>query len=176
MKLLKTRFKDLLIYEKVVLKDNRGYFKELFRQNHFKEKFPFDYMSFSKKNVLRGLHLQLKNPQSKLITVLMGKIFDVSLDCRKNSKTFGKFFTTILSEKDNRSILIPKGFAHGYCSLTENVILHYKCSEYRHKETETGILWNDKDLKIKWPIKRPVISKKDKQNLSFQEFNRVNIL
>ena len=90
MRLLKTRFKNLLIYEKEVFKDNRGCFKELFRQNHFKEKFLFDYMSFSKKNVLRGLHLQLQNPQSKLITVLMGKIFDVSLDCRKNSKTFGK--------------------------------------------------------------------------------------
>lgn len=176
MRLLKTRFKNLLIYEKEVFKDNRGYFKELFRQNHFKEKFLFDYMSFSDKNVLRGLHLQLQNPQSKLITVLKGKIFDVSLDCRKNSVTFGKFFTTILSEKDNRSILIPKGFAHGYCSLTENVILHYKCSEYRHKESETGIFWNDKDLKIKWPIKTPIISKKDKQNLSFQEFNKINIL
>jgi dTDP-4-dehydrorhamnose 3,5-epimerase len=176
MKLLNSKFKDLLIYEKKTSKDNRGYFKELFRQNHFKQKFTFDYMSFSNKNVLRGLHLQLQNPQSKLITVLMGKIFDVSLDCRKNSKTFGKFFTTILSEKKNRSILVPKGFAHGFCSLTENVILHYKCSEYRHKETEIGILWNDKDLKIKWPIKKPVISEKDKKNFSFQEFNRINIL
>ena len=176
MKLLKTKFKDLLIYEKKNYKDSRGYFKELFRQNHFKEKFPFDYMSFSKKNVLRGLHLQLQNTQSKLITVLMGKIFDVSLDCRKNSKTFGKFFTTILSEKNNKSILIPNGFAHGFCTLTENVIMHYKCSEYRHSESEIGILWNDKDLKIKWPTKKPIISKKDKQNLSFQEFNKINML
>ena len=176
MKLLKTRFKDLLIYEKKIHKDSRGYLKELFRQNHFKEKFSFDFMSFSKKNVLRGLHLQLQNPQSKLITVLMGKIFDVCLDCRQNSKTYGKFFTTILSEKDNKSILIPKGFAHGFCSLEENVIVHYKCSEYRHKESEIGILWNDKNLNIKWPVKSPTISKKDKQNLSFQEFNKINIL
>jgi dTDP-4-dehydrorhamnose 3,5-epimerase len=176
MKLLKTRFKDLLIYEKKTSKDNRGYFKELFRQNYFKEKFRFDYMSFSKKNVLRGLHLQLQNPQSKLITVLMGKIFDVSLDCRKNSKTFGRFFTTILSEKNNKSILIPKGFAHGFCSLTKNVILHYKCSEYRHERSEIGILWDDKDLKIRWPIKNPIISKKDKKNLTFRKFIKINKL
>lgn len=173
MKLLRTKFQDLLIYKKKTYRDKRGFFKELYRQNHFKEKFLFDCMSFSNKNVLRGLHLQLQNPQSKLITVLMGKIFDVSLDCRKGSKTFGQFFTTILSDKNNKSIFIPKGFAHGICSLTNNVILHYKCSEYRNKETEIGLIWNDKDLKIKWPIANPIISKKDKQNFSFAEFKKI---
>ena len=173
MELNKTKFKNLLIYKKKTSYDNRGYFKELFIQAHFKEKFLFDYMSFSKKNILRGLHLQLKNPQSKLVTVLFGKIFDVCLDCRKDSKTFGKFFTTILSDKNNKSILIPKGFAHGFCSLTNNVILHYKCSEYRNKKTEIGLIWNDKDLKIKWPVSKPIISKKDKQNFSFIEFKKL---
>jgi len=173
MELNKTKFKNLLIYKKKTSYDNRGYFKELFIQAHFKEKFLFDYMSFSKKNILRGLHLQLKNPQSKLVTVLFGKIFDVCLDCRKDSKTFGKFFTTILSDKNNKSILIPKGFAHGFCSLTNNVILHYKCSEYRNKKTEIGLIWNDKDLKIKWPVSNPIISKKDKQNFSFMEFKKI---
>jgi len=176
MKLTKTKFKDLLIYKKKTFIDNRGYFRELFIQNHFKEKFLFDYVSFSKKNVIRGLHLQLKKPQSKLITVLRGKIFDVALDCRKNSKTFGKFFTINLSDRINSSILIPKGFAHGFCTLTKNVILHYKCSEYRNKETEIGILWNDKDLKIKWPLKKPTISKKDKKNISFKEFCRKSFM
>ena len=173
MEILKTKFKDLLIYKDKTFRDKRGYFKELFKQIYSKEKFIFDVMSFSKKNVLRGLHLQLKNPQSKLVTVLSGKIFDVSLDCRKGSKTFGQFFTTILSDKNNKSIFIPKGFAHGICSLTNNVILHYKCSEYRNKETEIGLIWNDKDLKIKWPIVNPVISKKDKQNFSFAEFKKL---
>jgi len=173
MKFYKTRFKDLLIYAKKTSHDNRGYFKELFKQIHFKEKFLFDYMSYSKKNTLRGLHLQLKNPQSKLVTVLFGKIFDVCLDCRKESKTFGKFYATILSDRINKSILIPKGFAHGFCSLTNDVILHYKCTEYRHKKTETGIIWNDKDLKIKWPVQKPIISKKDKQNFSFMEFKKL---
>jgi dTDP-4-dehydrorhamnose 3,5-epimerase len=173
MKIFKTKFKDLLIYKEKTFRDNRGYFKELFKQIYSKEKFIFDVMSFSKKNVLRGLHLQLETPQSKLVTVLSGKIFDVSLDCRKGSKTFGKFYTTILSDKNNKSILIPKGFAHGFCSLTNNVILLYKCSEYRNKKKEVGIIWNDKDLKIKWPVLKPIISKKDKQNFSFMEFKKL---
>ena len=127
-------------------------------------------MSFSKKNVLRGLHLQLKNSQAKLITVLSGKIYDVSVDCRKNSKTFGKYFSMYLSEKDNKSLLIPEGFAHGFCTLTDDVILHYKCSKYRHVNSETGILWNDKDLKIRWPIKKPIVSKKDSQNITLKDY------
>ena len=114
MKVTKTKFKDLLIYSKETYKDKRGYFRELFVNKDFKKRFPFDVMSFSKKDVIRGLHLQLKKPQGKLITVLNGKIFDVALDCRKTSKTFGKYFSIILSEKDNISLFIPEGFAHGF--------------------------------------------------------------
>jgi len=170
MKILKTKFKDLLIYQKDTYKDTRGYFRELYLQNHFKTNFPFDVMSYSKKNVLRGLHLQAKKPQAKLITVMSGEIYDVSVDCRLNSKTFGKHFSIKLSSKENTSLLIPEGFAHGFYTLSGNVVLHYKCSNYRHKNSETGILWNDKKLKIRWPAKRPIISIKDKQNLSFEEF------
>ena len=170
MKIIKTKFKELVIYEKDTFKDKRGYFRELFIQKHFKEKFPFDVMSYSKKNVLRGLHLQLNNPQAKLITVLKGKIFDVCLDCRKKSKTFGKYFSIVLSDKENKSLLIPKGFAHGFCTLSNDVVLHYKCSTYRNKNSECGILWNDKKIKINWPIKKPVISEKDKKNILFDEF------
>ena len=173
MKIIKTKFKDLLIYDKKTFKDKRGYFRELYLQKHFKTRFPFDVMSFSKKNVLRGLHLQLKNSQAKLITVLNGKIYDVCVDCRKNSKTFGKYFSIYLSEKDNKSLLIPAGFAHGFYTLTDDVILHYKCSKYRHANSETGILWNDKDLSIKWPNKKLIISEKDKKNLSFKEFKHL---
>ena len=170
MKILKTKFKDLLIYQKDTYKDTRGYFRELYLQNHFKTNFPFDVMSYSKKNVLRGLHLQTKKPQAKLITVLSGEIYDVCVDCRTNSKTFGKHFSIKLSSKENKSLLIPEGFAHGFYTLSGNVVLHYKCSNYRHKNSETGILWNDKKLKIRWPAKKPIISIKDKQNLSFEEF------
>ena len=170
MKILKTKLKDLLIYQKDTYKDTRGYFRELYLQNHFKTNFPFDVMSYSKKNVLRGLHLQTKKPQAKLITVLSGEIYDVCVDCRTNSKTFGKHFSIKLSSKENKSLLIPEGFAHGFYTLSGNVVLHYKCSNYRHKNSETGILWNDKKLKIRWPAKKPIISIKDKQNLSFEEF------
>ena len=173
MRIIKTNFKGLLIYDKKSFKDNRGYFRELYIQKHFKMTFPFDVMSYSKKNVLRGLHLQLSNPQAKLITVLSGKVFDVCVDCRKNSKTFGKYFSIFLSEKENKSLLIPAGFAHGFYTLTDNTILHYKCSKYRHAKSEIGIIWNDKDLKIKWPIKKLIISKKDKNNLNFRDFKKL---
>ena len=170
MKIIKTKFKGLLIIKRPTYVDSRGFLRELFEQKKFKKKFVFDYFSLSKKNVIRGLHLQYKDPQTKIITVISGKIFDVVLDCRKNSKTFGKYFTLKISSKDNFSLYIPEGFAHGFCSLADNTILHYKNSDYRNKNYDMGILWNDKDLDIKWPIKKPLISSKDKKNLSFNEF------
>lgn len=170
MKIIKTKFKNLKIYKKDTYRDNRGFFRELFLNNKLNKKFPFDVMSYSKKNVLRGLHLQTKNPQGKFVTVLRGKIFDVAVDCRKNSKTFGKHFSIILSEKDNHSLYIPEGFAHGFCSLSKYTLMHYKCTNYRDKKSEVGILWNDDELKIKWPIKNPILSIKDKKNLSFKDF------
>lgn len=170
MKIIKTKFKDLLIIKRPTHNDNRGFLKELFEQNKIKNKFVFDYFSSSKKNVIRGLHLQLKKPQAKLISVMTGKIFDVVLDCRKGSSTFGKHFTIKISAKDNISLYIPEGFAHGFCSLENNTILYYKNSNYRNKKYEAGILWNDKDLKIKWPIKKPTISLRDKKNSSFSKF------
>lgn len=171
MKIIKTKFKNLLVYKKDTFIDNRGYFRELYLQKHFKNRFPFDVMSYSKKNVLRGLHLQVKNSQAKLITVLKGKIYDVCVDCRKRSKTFGKYFAIYLSESDNTSVLIPEGFAHGFCALTNDVILHYKCSNYRDKNSEVGILWDDNDLNISWPkSNKYIISKKDKKNYTFKEF------
>ncbi len=173
MKIIKTKFKDLIIYKKETYKDRRGYFRELFLNKNIKKKFPFDVMSFSKKNVLRGLHLQLNKPQGKLVTVLRGKIFDVALDCRKNSKTFGKYFSIILSEKNNISLYIPEGFAHGFCSLSEKTIMHYKCTNYRDKKSETGIIWNDDEININWPVKKPVLSAKDKKNISFKIFKEI---
>ena len=170
MKIIKTKFKDLLIIKRPTHNDNRGFLKELFEQNKIKNKFVFDYFSSSKKNVIRGLHLQLKKPQAKLISVMTGKIFDVVLDCRKGSTTFGKYFSINISANDNVSLYIPEGFAHGYCSLANDTVLYYKNSNYRNKKYESGILWNDKDLKIKWPIKKPIISSKDKKNLNFGKF------
>ena len=170
MKIIKTNFKDLFLYKRDTYKDNRGYFRELFTENFLKIKFPFDMMSFSKKNVIRGLHLQHIKPQGKLLTVLSGKLFDVALDCRRKSKTYGKHFSIILSAKDNTSLYVPAGFAHGFCSLEDNTILHYKCTKYRHSKSEIGIMWNDPELKIHWPKKKFIISDKDKKNLSFSDY------
>ena len=173
MEIIKTKFKGLIVYKKKFFRDKRGYTSELFKNNLIKKKFPFDIISLSKKNVIRGLHLQIKKPQGKFITVLKGKIFDVVVDCRKNSKTFGKYFSIILSENENKSLFIPKGFAHGYCSLTDDSLLHYKMTDYRNKKLEKGIIWNDKDLKIKWPIIKPIISIKDQKNLTFKEYIKI---
>jgi len=166
----KTKFKGLLVVQNLSLTDKRGYFKELLLEKKLKKKFPFYVMSFSKKNVIRGLHLQSKFQQGKFVTVIKGKIFDVAVDLRKNSKTFGKYFSTILSEKNCKSIYIPPGFAHGFCSLDKENYVVYNCTNYRNKQSELGILYNDKKLNIKWPVKKPILSKKDKKNLSLNQY------
>ena len=141
----KTHFKDLIIFENISFKDSRGYFKELLKERDLKKKFLFSVMSFSKKNVIRGLHLQTKESQGKFISVLKGKIFDVAVDLRKNSKTFGKHFKSILSEKNNKSIYIPPGFAHGFCTLSkENYIAYIKRGEIK----EIDLQMISKDLLI----------------------------
>ena len=170
MKIIKTKIKDLLIIKKETYKDNRGYLKELFKEKTLSKKFLFEILSSSKKNVVRGLHLQKKNSQGKFVSVLSGKAFDVAVDLRKNSKTFGQHVSIILSAKQNISFYIPEGFAHGFCSLENNTFVHYICTNYRDAKSELGIIWNDPNLDIKWPVKKPIISKKDKQNISFKEY------
>ena len=168
----KTKFKDLVLIDNVSFKDNRGYFRELLKEKDLNRKFPFLVMSFSKKNVIRGLHLQTKNSQGKFISVIKGKIFDVVVDLRKKSKTYGKSFSVILSEKNAKSIFIPPGFAHGFCTLSKENYIVYSCTKYRDAKHETGIRFDDKNFRIKWPIKKPIISKKDRNNLSFNQFKR----
>ena len=170
--ILKTKFKDLVLFQNNSFKDKRGYFKEILLEKNLKKKFPFTVMSFSKKNVIRGLHVQFKKPQGKFVTVLKGKIFDVALDLRKNSKTFGKVFKCILSENNGKSIFIPPGFAHGFCSLDKENYVIYSCTRYRDSVSEVAIKYNDKKLKINWPIKKPIISKKDKNATSFEDFKK----
>ena len=166
----KTKFKGLIVIKNKIFKDKRGYFKELFREKEINKKFPFIVMSQSKKNVIRGLHIQTSAKQGKFISVIKGKIFDVALDLRKGSKTFGKYFSIILSEKNCKSIYIPPGFAHGFCSLDKENYVVYNCTNYRNKISELGIMYNDKELNIKWPVKKPILSKKDKKNLSLNQY------
>jgi len=167
---MKIKIKGIAIYKSKIYKDSRGYFAEIYKKKLLKKNLIFHCLSSSKKNVLRGLHLQTKNSQAKFITVVSGKIFDVAVDLRRNSKTFGKLFKITLPYKSYNSIYIPEGFAHGFCGLSKNNIIYYCCTNYRDKKHEVGILWNDKDLKIKWPIKDPILSKKDKNNITFKEY------
>ena len=164
--------KELIIVHNQSYKDKRGYFKEILLEKNIKKKFPFLVMSYSKKNVLRGLHLQMKKSQGKYISVLKGKIFDVAVDLRKDSSTYGKVFSIILSEENSKSLFIPPGFAHGFCSLAKENYVIYSCTNYRDAKSEIAINYKDKDLKIKWPIKKPIVSKKDQQAISIKEFVR----
>jgi len=171
MKLNKTKFKDLIIFKSKNFKDSRGLLREITLEKYLKKKLIFTLVSKSKKNVLRGLHLQTKKIQGKYVSVLKGKILDVVVDCRKKSKTFGKHYKIILSDKNATSIYIPPGFAHGFLALDKENIVLYSCTNYRNKDSETSLSWNDKDLKIKWPIKNPILSKKDSKNNPFKKFN-----
>jgi dTDP-4-dehydrorhamnose 3,5-epimerase len=170
MKIISTRFKGLKIIQSNIYKDKRGFFKEDFKQSNFNKKFVFGCTSRSKKYVLRGLHIQTKNSQGKHISVLKGSIYDVVVDLRKKSKTFGKYYSIILSDKNGKSISIPEGFAHGFIGLDKENIVYYFNTKYRSAKHEVGLIWNDKDLKIKWPVKKPHLSIKDKNNLTFKEF------
>jgi len=175
MKILKTNFKGLEIFDSKNIYDYRGYFRELFLKKKTRNNLIFTIVSKSKKNVLRGLHMQSKKQQGKYVSVVKGKILDVCVDCRKKSKTFGKNYRIILSEKNARSIYIPPGFIHGFLGLEKENIVVYGCTNYRDKNSEIGVLWNDADLKIKWPIKKPIISVKDKNNISFKEFQKLKL-
>ena len=170
MKLIKTKIKDLLIIKTNIYKDHRGFFKEVEKFEILKKKFIFDCLSFSKKNTLRGLHLQTKKPQAKIITVAQGKILDVVVDLRRKSKTYGKHFSLKISHDSNYSLFIPEGFAHGFMCLSKTCLVYYKCTNYRDKKSEITLKWDDKDLKIKWPIKKPILSKKDQLGIMLSDY------
>lgn len=170
MKVIRTKFNGLILIKSKKFRDKRGYLTEILKENIIKKKFIFHILSKSKKNILRGLHLQIKDSQGKLVSIIKGKIFDVAVDLRKNSKTFLKAYKIILSEQNSTSIYIPPGFAHGFISLEKENIVLYSLTKYRNKKSEKTIKWNDKDLKIKWPNKKIIISKKDSKNISIKKF------
>ena len=175
MIILNTKFNGLKIIKDKSHYDKRGYFREILKKNKLKKKnFIFWCISKSKKNVLRGLHFQRKFAQDKQVSVIKGRIFDLVVDLRKNSKTYGKKFSIILSDKNSTSLFIPAGFAHGFCGLDNDNIVLYGCTNYRSKKDEVGILWNDSALKIKWPIRNPIVSNNDKKNMTFNSFARKN--
>ena len=171
MKIINTNFKGLKIIKQKNNKDSRGNLRETHNGKivDFTD-FVFEYCTTSKKNVLRGFHFQSKFKQAKYVSVLKGKILDCVVDLRKKSKTFGKSFKIILSDRNCLSLYIPEGFAHAYYSYENFNIIYYKLSNYYKPKYENGIIWNDKDLKVKWPFKKPKISPKDKKLPTFEKF------
>ena len=158
------------IFKKTKYFDNRGYFQEIFLEKEFKKKIKFTAIAFSKKNVIRGLHFQLKNMQTKIITVTSGKILDVAVNLKRYSKNFGKVYYFLLNEGD--SVFIPNHFAHGYECLSKNATIIYHLDNYRDAKNESGIPYNDQKLKIKWKTKKPILSLRDKNHFSFLEFKQ----
>ena len=180
-KVIKTPIKDLVIIETKIFKDDRGFFIESYNPRDFTNlgingHFVQDNHSMSKKGVLRGLHFQLKHPQGKLIQVISGKVFDVAVDLRLNSPTFGKWYGIELSYDSGLQFYIPSGFAHGFLAIEENTHFFYKCTDFYYPDDELGIIWNDKDIGIQWPlsqVEKIIISDKDSKLSSFSEVRRI---
>jgi len=170
MRVVKTKFKGLIYFQDLIYSDKRGSLKEIFTKRKINKKFDLHMVSQSRKNVIRGLHLQKIKSQGKFVSVIKGKIFDVAVDLRKNSKTFGQYFHCTLSEKNSKSVFIPPGFAHGFQALEKENYIIYSCTEYRHSQSEKVIQYNDKELNIKWPSKKKIISEKDNNAMSLRQF------
>ena len=164
MKLINTKIDGPKIIKTKIFNDKRGFFKEVYQKKIMPNiDFPFDIMSYSTKNVLRGMHIQTKKSQAKIITVTHGKVLDVAVDLRRKSQTFGQYVAVKISYKDDFSFYIPEGFAHGFLCLSKECTVNYKCSQYRNELSEKTLAWDDKDVNINWPIKKPILSDKDKK-------------
>jgi dTDP-4-dehydrorhamnose 3,5-epimerase len=151
-----------------VFQDARGFFVQTYHHEQYRKagidvRFVQDNWSRSTRGVLRGLHYQLKNAQDKLVSVVRGEVFDVAVDIRKGSPTFGKWVGAILSEENKHQLFVPKGFAHGFCVLSDEVDFVYKCSDFYTPGDEYGIRWNDPDLNMKWPLEKPILAEKDRR-------------
>ncbi len=178
LKFTKTEIEGVYIIEPKVFGDNRGYFMETYSEQDFKNAglnyvFVQDNQSKSKKGVLRGLHFQTKHPQAKLVRVIKGEVFDVAVDLRNNSPTYGKWVGVLLSSENKKQLLIPRGFAHGFLVVSDEAEFVYKCDELYHPEDDGGIIYNDLDINIKWPcIDAPILlSDKDKKHPTLKESN-----
>jgi dTDP-4-dehydrorhamnose 3,5-epimerase len=166
MKIVETELDGVVVIEPDVFGDERGYFLETYNQDRYQEfgikaNFVQDNLSFSKKGILRGLHFQYPKAQAKLVQVIQGEVFDVVLDIRRESPTFGCWIGESLSDKNKRQIYLPEGVAHGFCVLSDTALFHYKCTNFYAPQYEGGVLWSDPDLAIDWPVDFPLVSEKD---------------
>jgi dTDP-4-dehydrorhamnose 3,5-epimerase len=181
MTLIETKLPGVFILAPKVFGDERGFFLESYRANTFRDigindEFVQDNHSRSRCGVLRGLHYQLERPQGKLVRVTKGSVFDVTVDIRRNSPTFGQWIGCILDDIDHRQLYISPGFAHGFCVLSEQADFVYKCTEYYDPATEYGIAWNDPDIGIKWPLNDIVLSSKDANNPRLRDQPNIPVL
>jgi len=177
MKVSKTKLEGVLLIEPTVYEDERGFFFESYNFRRYAEhgirtNFVQDNHSRSVKNTLRGLHYQINPGQDKLVRVIVGEVFDVAVDIRFGSPTFGQWVGYYLSAENKLQMYIPVGFAHGFCVVSEMAEFEYKCSDYYSPQDERGIMWNDPDLGIDWPVKNPILSPKDRQNIPFREIEK----
>jgi len=166
MNLIKTDLPGVILIKLEKFKDTRGYFFESFQKKRYLDaginpEFVQDNISVSNYGVIRGLHYQTKRPQGKLVSCLKGKVFDVVADINPSSTSFGKYIGIELSEKNSLQLWIPPGYAHGFCSLSDEAYFHYKCTEFYDPSSERGVLWNDSTLNINWPVDSPIVSAKD---------------
>ena len=166
MDIIQTSIPGVIVFTPPVFSDSRGYFLETYQQQKYAEAgipkpFVQDNQSYSTKDVLRGLHFQLRHPQAKLVRVTQGSVFDVAIDIRRNSPTFGKWHGEILSAENKKQMYIPENFAHGFCVLSDSAEFLYKCTDFYVPGDEAGLIWNDPQLAIEWPIDRPILSPKD---------------
>lgn len=176
MKVIESRLPGVLIIEPRITSDERGFFMESFQQRRYagagiKGLFVQDNVSFSRFGVLRGLHFQHPQAQGKLVHVLHGEVFDVAVDVRQGSPTYGNWFGTTLSAENKRQLWLPAGFAHGFCVMSETALFTYKCTDYYQPEAETTVVWNDSDIAIDWPLERPELSIKDAQALPLSKID-----
>ena len=166
MDIIQTSIPGVIVFTPPVFSDSRGYFLETYQQQKYAEAgipkpFVQDNQSYSTKDVLRGLHFQLRHPQAKLVRVTQGSVFDVAIDIRRNSPTFGKWHGEILSAENKKQMYIPENFAHGFCVLSDSAEFVYKCTDFYVPGDEAGLIWNDPQLAIEWPIDQPILSTKD---------------
>lgn len=176
MKITSTILDGVLLIEPVCYQDERGLFLETYQECRYKElgihdHFIQDNQSRSQKNVLRGLHFNINKPQAQLVTVMRGHIFDVVVDIRPESSTYGKWFGAELCDDGVRQIYMAPGFAHGFCVLSDFADLHYKVTQFYELEDDGGLMWNDLQIQIDWPIRNPIISKKDQNNICWEGLN-----
>lgn len=180
MNIVSTDIDGVLIIEPDVFKDNRGFFLETYQKKRYaaagiNSDFIQDNLSYSVRGTLRGLHYQLPNAQAKMVQVLKGEIYDVAVDIRRGSPSFGQWIGVHLSDDNKRQLFIPEGFAHGFCVLSETALFIYKCSDYYTPESEKGILWSDPELDINWPVNDPILSEKDGRYICLSKVEYENL-